>query len=131
MHSLPNIFSFPPLFLLPPSSLPPYYYFPPTPLAPFPPPSSSTSYLLFLPFPLPPSSFGHTFLGADRLMLLTASYKHELRGSLGGLAVWCLPSAQGVILEFPDQVPCWAPCMESASVSACVSASLSICVSHE
>ena len=131
MHSLPNIFSFPPLFLLPPSSLPPYYYFPPTPLAPFPPPSSSTSYLLFLPFPLPPSSFGHTFLGADRLMLLTASYKHELRGSLGGLAVWCLPSAQGVILESQDRVLHKAPCMEPASPSACVSASLSICVSHE
>ena len=39
------------------------------------------------------------------------------------------PSAQGVILETRDQVPCWAPCMVPASPSACVSASLSSCVS--
>ena len=51
-------------------------------------------------------------------------------------AVWCLPSAQGVILESRiGSVLRWAPCMEPASPfpSACVSAplSLSLCVSHE
>ena len=49
-------------------------------------------------------------------------------GWLSGLA---LPSAQGVILETQDRVPCWAPCMEPASPSACVSAPLPLCVSHE
>ena len=39
-----------------------------------------------------------------------------------------LPSAQGVILETWDRVH-QAPCMESASPSACISASLS--VSHK
>ena len=48
------------------------------------------------------------------------------RGGLSGLAP---PSAQGVILETWNGVPCWAPCMEPASPSACVSASLSLCVS--
>ena len=37
-----------------------------------------------------------------------------------------LPSVQGVILESWDRVPHRAPCMESASPSACVSASLSL-----
>ena len=40
-------------------------------------------------------------------------------GWLRGLAP---PLAQGVILETGDQVPCQAPCMEPASLSACVSA---------
>ena len=40
---------------------------------------------------------------------------------LGGLVP---PSAQGVILETWDRVPCRAPCMEPVSTSACVSASL-------
>ena len=41
---------------------------------------------------------------------------------LGDSAVECLPSAQGVILEFWDPVPHQAPCMEPASPpSACVS----------
>ena len=46
---------------------------------------------------------------------------------LSGLA---LPSAQDVILETWDQVPCQAPCMEPPSSSACVSAflSLSLCL---
>ena len=51
------------------------------------------------------------------------------KGSLDGSAVWCLPSAQGVVLESRDQVPHRAPCMEPASPSAC--ASLSLSVSHE
>ena len=41
------------------------------------------------------------------------------------------PEAQGVILETGDRVPRPAPCMESASPSACVFASLSLYVSHE
>ena len=45
---------------------------------------------------------------------------------LGGSAVECLPSAQGVILETQNQVPHRAPCREPASLSACVSASLSV-----
>ena len=49
-------------------------------------------------------------------------------GWLSGFA-----SAQGMILETRDGVPCRALCMETASPSACVSASLflSLCVSHE
>ena len=50
-------------------------------------------------------------------------------GRLGSSAVEHLPSAQGMILESQNQVPHWAPCMESASPSAYMSASL--CVSHE
>ena len=49
-------------------------------------------------------------------------------GHPGGSAVEPLPSAQGVIPGSWDQVPHPAPCIESASPSACVSAS---CVSHE
>lgn len=48
-------------------------------------------------------------------------------GRLGGSAVERLPSAQGVIQEFRDQVPRRAPCMEPASPSACVS--VCVCVS--
>ena len=51
------------------------------------------------------------------------------RGSLGGSVVWHLPSAQGVTPGSRDRVPCWAPCMEPASPSACVSASPSLCLS--
>ena len=51
-------------------------------------------------------------------------------GRLGGSAVECLPSAQGVILKSQDRVPNWAPCMEPASPSA-MSLPLSVCVSHE
>ena len=41
-----------------------------------------------------------------------------------------LPSAQGVILGSPDQVPHQAPCVGLASPSACVSASHSLCLSR-
>ena len=53
-------------------------------------------------------------------------FKYLIVGSPGvsGLAP---PSAQGVILETQDRVPCQAPCMEPASPSVCASASL--CVS--
>ena len=47
-------------------------------------------------------------------------------GSLGGSAVWCLPLAQGAILESWDRVPRWAPATGPASPSACVSAPLSL-----
>ena len=52
--------------------------------------------------------------------------KRERR--LGGSAVECLPMAQVMILECPDQVPHLAPCMEPTSPSAYVSASLSVCL---
>ena len=51
-------------------------------------------------------------------------HKTGVGGSLGGSAVECLPSAQGVILETRDRVPRQAPCMEPVSPSACISASL-------
>ena len=47
-------------------------------------------------------------------------------GPLGRSAVWCLPSAQGVILESQDRIPHRAPCMEPASPSAYVPASFSV-----
>ena len=50
-------------------------------------------------------------------------------GFLGDSAVKCLPSAQGMILETQDQIPCQAHCMEPASPSAYVSASLSLSLS--
>ena len=52
-------------------------------------------------------------------------------GRLGGSVVWCLLSAQAVVLETRDRVPHQAPRMEPVSPSACVSASLSVCVSHQ
>ena len=45
-------------------------------------------------------------------------------GAPGWLRRLAPPSAQGLILESEDRVPCQAPCMEPASPSACVSASL-------
>ena len=54
----------------------------------------------------------------------------QMWGSLGGSAIWHLPSAQGVILEIQDRVLHQAPCMEPASPSACVSAPAPT-VSHE
>ena len=46
-------------------------------------------------------------------------------GSLDSSAVWCLPSAPGMILESRDRVPHRAPYIEPASLSA----SLSLCLS--
>ena len=55
-------------------------------------------------------------------------------GQPGWLSSLALPSAQGLILESRDRVPCRSSCMEPASPSACVSAALSLsfslCVSH-
>ena len=42
----------------------------------------------------------------------------KIQGSLGGSAVWRLPSAQGVILETWDRVPHRAPHREPASPPA-------------
>ena len=78
-------------------------------------------------------SFGHE-KGISQQHLLsddTLDYCHL--GQPGWLSGLALPSAQDLILETQDRVPCWGPCMEPASPSACVSASLSlsVCVSHE
>ena len=51
--------------------------------------------------------------------------ENESEDSPGGSAVWCLPSAQDVILETLDLVPRQAPCMEPTSDSL----SLSLCLS--
>ena len=64
-------------------------------------------------------------------MTTTLLKKSTIGGSLGGAAVWCLPLAQGMILETLDRIPHRAPCMEPASPSAYVSASLSLCDYHE
>ena len=48
----------------------------------------------------------------------------QLRGSLGGGAVWCLPLAQGTILETRDRIPRWAP----GAWSLLLSLPLSLCV---
>ena len=63
------------------------------------------------------------------ISLILSKRQHE--GIPGGSAVGCLPSAQGVILESRDRVPHRAPCMESASPSACVSAYLSVSLMHK
>ena len=60
-----------------------------------------------------------------------SAIKNEILECLGGSVVGHLPLAQGMILEFRDQVPHQAPCMEPASPSACVSAPLSLSLSHE
>ena len=62
------------------------------------------------------------------LMVLMNIKNLKVEGSLGGAAVWRLPLARGAILETWDRIPRRAPCMESASPSACVSASLSLSV---
>ena len=61
------------------------------------------------------------------------SSKTKKRGSLGGSAVKCLPSARGVILESQDQVLRRAPFMEPTSppVSLPLSLSFSLSLSHE
>ena len=63
------------------------------------------------------------FVEVDKLILKLAQGQPWWPSSL------VPPSAQGVILETWDQVPCPAPCMEPASPSAYVSASLFLSVS--
>ena len=55
------------------------------------------------------------------------TFKIKKLGRLGASVVEHLPLAQGMILEYQDQVPHRAPYMEPASLSA----SLSLCVSDE
>ena len=62
------------------------------------------------------------------LKLSKKNFKSGQPQWLSGLAP---PSAQDVILETQDRVPCQALCVELASPSACVSEPLSLCVSHE
>ena len=79
----------------------------------------------------------HKYISLEDLKILTTqdllnflSLQKWLEwGSLGGAVVWCLPLAQGAILETRDRIPRQAPCMEPASPSACVSASLSLSLS--
>ena len=60
--------------------------------------------------------------------------KYQIRGSLGGAAVWCLPLAQGAILETRDRIPRQAPGAWSlllplpVSLPLSLSLSLSLCV---
>ena len=60
---------------------------------------------------------------------MVACFKVLEVGQPGWLSGLALPSAQGVILETLDRVPCQALCVEPASPSACISASLSLSVS--
>ena len=79
------------------------------------------------PYPHGPSSYVTTLHDHENLVAVgVLGFKKESSGSLGGAAVWCLPLAQGAILETRDRIPRQAPCMEPASPSACVSASLSL-----
>ena len=64
-------------------------------------------------------------------MFLNAMHRKVLRGgSLGGAAVWCLPLAQGAILETRDRIPYRAPGAWSLFLPLPVSLplSLSVCV---
>ena len=59
-------------------------------------------------------------------------FKIVIEGKPGWLSGLVSPSAQGLILETQDRVPCQAPCMKPASPSAFVSVSvslLSVCLS--
>ena len=64
-----------------------------------------------------------------RFIAILVNLKKKQRGQPGWFSGLASPSAQGVILENRDQIPCRAPCMEPASPSACVSASLSLSLS--
>ena len=75
----------------------------------------------------PLSEVAHFFLSYEIRSL-------HLKGSLGGLAVWHLPSAWGMVLESRDRVLHRAPCMEPASplcLCLCVCVCVCVCVSHE
>ena len=74
-----------------------------------------------------------SFSDGDPSLLFLLIRDFTLESSFLGQPGWpsdlALPSAQGVILETQDRVPCWAPCRELVSPSACVSASLSLSLS--
>ena len=52
----------------------------------------------------------------------------KIWGSLGGAAVWCLPLAQGAILETRDRIPRRAPGAWSLLLPLPMSLPLSLCV---
>ena len=56
------------------------------------------------------------------------SYKYFGEGSLSGAGVWCLPLAQGAILETRDRIPRWAPGAWSLLLPLPVSLHLSLSV---
>ena len=62
-------------------------------------------------------------------MSISSSSETGKQGSLGGAVVWCLPLAQGAILETRDQIPHQAP--GAWSLLLPLPMSLSLCVSHE
>ena len=65
-----------------------------------------------------------------RLLVGTVLFVIEIvMGNLGGSVVERLPSAQGVILESWNQVPCQAPFREPASSTLPVFLPLSWCLS--
>ena len=57
-----------------------------------------------------------------------ALFKMPALGSLGGAVVWCLPLAQGVILETLDRIPHRAPGAWSLLLPLPMSLPLSLCV---
>ena len=70
----------------------------------------------------------HTNAWANLTIIMLSQKKPDI-GQPGQLSDLALPLAQGVILGSWDRVLYRAPCMESASPSACVSASPSLSVS--
>ena len=61
-------------------------------------------------------------------MVFGFEFKMGLSGSLGGAAVWCLPLAQGAILETRDRIPRQAPGAWSLLLPLPVSLPLSLSV---
>ena len=60
---------------------------------------------------------------------ISGRIKTELRGSLGGAAVWRLPLAQGAILETRDRIPHRAPGAWSLLLPLPISLPLSLSLS--
>ena len=56
-------------------------------------------------------------------------FKIQMWGSLGGSALWCLPLAQGMILESRDRIPRQAPGAWSLLLPLPVSLPLSLSLS--
>ena len=83
----------------------------------------------------PASGSPSLFLGPDQYSMLVTkltsmpSCPHTIGGHLGGSAIECLPSTQGVIPESQDWIPHRAPLREPVCPSAYVSASLCGCLS--
>ena len=62
-------------------------------------------------------------------MRVSIGLKESFQGSLGGAVVWCLPLAQGVILESRDRIPHWVPGAWSLLLPLPVSLPLSLSLS--